>query len=96
MAEPDFKKYDVKAAQNLALGQGGVITETGTTALTGHFVAIQILTDTVFATLTETNHSGDDATTVTYVAGSIIYGNFTAVTLTSGAVRIYKGTASPT
>ncbi len=91
-----IKKYDVKVANNLALGQGGSYTETGTTAVTGNFVAIQILTDAVFSLLTETSSLGDDATTVTYVAGSVIYGQFTAFTLTSGAVRAYYGTPNIT
>ncbi len=94
MSEDILRKYNVKAAGNIALGQSGVITETGTTALTGNFVAIQFMTDTVFTTLTETDHTGDDATTLTYYAGTVIFGNFTAITLASGAVRIYKGTAA--
>jgi len=95
-ADTTIKKYDVKTANNLALGQGGCHTETGTSAITGNFVAIQILTDTVFSLLTDTTEVGDDATTITYVAGSIIYGQFTAFTLTSGAVRAYIGTPNIT
>lgn len=71
-------------------GQRGVIVETGTTALTGlDAYAIQLLADTTFATLTEDNRTGDIMTGFAIPAGMILYGNFRAVTLTSGAVRIY-------
>ena len=71
-------------------GQRGVIVETGTTALTGlDAYAIQILTDTTFATLTEDNRTGDVMTGFAISAGTTLFGNFRAVTLTSGAVRIY-------
>jgi hypothetical protein len=72
-------------------GQRGVIVETGTTALTGlDAYAIQLLADTTFATLTEDNRTGDAMTGFAIPAGMILYGNFRAVTLTSGAVRIYS------
>lgn len=72
-------------------GQRGVIVETGTTALTGlDAYAIQLLADTTFATLTEDNRAGDAMTGFAIPAGMILYGNFRAVTLTSGAVRIYS------
>jgi hypothetical protein len=71
-------------------GQRGVIVETGTTALTGiDAYAIQLLTDTTFATLTEDNRTGDAMTGFAIPAGTTLFGNFRAVTLTSGAVRIY-------
>lgn len=71
-------------------GQRGVIVETGTTALTGlDAYAIQLLADTTFVTLTEDNRTGDAMTGFAIPAGMILYGNFRAVTLTSGAVRIY-------
>jgi hypothetical protein len=93
----DFKKYDVKSANNFALGQGGTVVETGTTALTGlNVYAIQMLADTVFSTLTDAGASGDAMTGFTMLAGTIIYGEFTAITLTSGKIRAYTGTASPT
>ena len=72
-------------------GQRGVIVETGTTALTGlDAYAIQLLADTTFETLTEDNRTGDVMTGFAIPAGMILYGNFRAVTLTSGAVRIYS------
>jgi hypothetical protein len=91
-----LKKYDVKAANNIALGQNGATTETGTTVLTGNWVAIQFLADTVFTTLTDTTGDGDDMKTVTYLTGMVIFGQFTAITLASGAIRAYKGTPNVT
>ncbi len=78
----------VKEANNLSLASMGVVVETGTTALTSqNFFAITCLTDTVFATLTDGLASGDAMTGFTITAGLTIFGDFTAVTLTSGAIR---------
>ena len=70
----------------------GVVVETGTTAITGKFYAIQALTDTVFALLTENSKSGDAMTGFTIPAGTTIINGLgiTAFTLTSGSVRAYK------
>ena len=71
-------------------GQRGVIVETGTTALSGlDAYAIQILEDATFTTLTESNASGDAMTGFAIGAGITLFGNFTAVELTSGKIRIY-------
>lgn len=71
-------------------GQRGVIVETGDTALTGlNAYAIQILADANFATLTESNKTGDVMTGFDIPAGVVLFGNFTAITLTSGKIRIY-------
>jgi hypothetical protein len=72
-------------------GQRGVIVETGDTALTSlDAYAIQLLEDTTFSTLTESNKTGDDMTGFAIPAGVTLFGNFTAITLTSGKVRIYS------
>jgi len=70
----------------------GVVVEIGTTAVTGKFYAIQVLTDTVFALLTENGKSGDAMTGITIPAGTTIINGLgiTAFTLTSGSVRAYK------
>ena len=62
--------------------------ETGTTALTGNWSAIAILTDAVCTTLTGMN--GDALTAITFPKGLTIYGNFTAVTLESGKIVLYE------
>jgi hypothetical protein len=75
--------------ETAAFGQRGVIVETGTTAITGiSAYAIQVLSTATFATLTELQATGD-AMTGFAIDPTIIYGDFTAVTLTSGAIRIY-------
>lgn len=72
-------------------GGNGCVYETGTTALTGrNFYAITALTDTVFATLTNSLATGDAITGTTIPAGVTLYGNFTDVTLTSGAICAYN------
>lgn len=74
-----------------AFGQRGVINETGTTAVTGiDCFAIQILTNAVFSSLTDDQATGDAITGITLTAGTVLFGNFTAFTLTSGAVRAYR------
>lgn len=77
--------YDMESA-----GLFGVVTETGTTAITGNFAQIQCLAATTFSLLTETNGSGDAMTGFAVPAGTTIRGRFTAFTLTSGAVRAHK------
>lgn len=75
--------------ETAAFGQRGTIVETGTTAITGiSAYAIQLLTTTTFATLTENQKTGDVITGVA-IDPTVIYGDFTAVTLTSGMIRIY-------
>lgn len=77
--------YDMESA-----GLFGVVTETGTTAITGSFAQIQCLTATTFALLTETNGSGDAMTGFAVSAGVTLRGRFSAFTLTSGSVRAHK------
>jgi len=75
--------------ETAAFGQRGVITETGTTAHAGiSAYAIQILTTANFATLTENQKTGG-AMTGFDIDPTVLYGDFTAVTLTSGRIRIY-------
>lgn len=63
--------------------------ESGTTALTGlKCFAITCVTETVFAVLT--GWSGDAVTGFTFPAGLTIWGNFSALTLTSGTIIIYE------
>lgn len=76
--------------QKQEFGGAGCVYETGTTEVTGDFCAIQTLTDTVFALITNTLGSGDAITAITIPAGVTLYGRFTAFTLTSGAVCAYK------
>jgi hypothetical protein len=69
------------------------ISTTGVHTPTGNefYVAIQIITDTVFAVLTNTPAWGVDAVSGTFPAGITIFGHFTSLQLTSGSVLAYKG-----
>jgi hypothetical protein len=60
-----------------------------TNAQTGTWYAIQVIADAVFSAMTG-NIGGDTFTGVTIPAGAILYGTFTAFTLTSGKVIAYK------
>lgn len=63
--------------------------ETGTTAHTGlSCFAIGFLTDTVLTTCT--GLSGDTVSGATWPAGFTLFGNFTAVTASSGSYVIYE------
>ena len=61
----------------------------GSGSATGDFCAIQILEDTTFSALTWPELEGSLAG-VTIAAGTVIYGQITAFTLTSGKVLAYK------
>lgn len=77
--------FDMESA-----GLFGVVTETGTTAVTGNFAIIHCLTAATFSLFTETNGSGDAMTGFAVPAGTVLRGRITAFTLTSGAVRAHK------
>ena len=65
---------------------GGVVVN-DTTATTGRFGAIQVINDAVFSAITAPDYTNaTDLTTITIVAGTVLYGRITAFTLTSGVV----------
>jgi phosphoheptose isomerase len=78
--------------------EDGTVTITSASAtISGEFVAIQCISDTVFTTLTNSREvlpsslggsGGSVATAQTYPAGFTLFGRFTAIRLTSGAVRV--------
>lgn len=64
------------------------LLESGTTAHSGiPCFAIACVTDVTFTTLA--GLGGDSVAAVTFPAGMIIYGNFSAVTLASGTALLY-------
>ena len=80
-------------ASLVSLGQRGFVFTDDTTAVDGNFAAIQIITDTVFASLTALNSTVGNlagGSAITLTAGTIIYGPFTGYDLTSGKVIAYK------
>jgi len=75
-----------------AAAKNGIVNETGTTAVTGDFYAIQVLEAATFSTFTENGATGDAMTSIAIPAGTVLYNGMgiTAFTLTSGKVRAYK------
>jgi hypothetical protein len=81
-----------------------MFSESGTVTLTsssgvvsGEFVALQCVADTVFSTLTDIvevapsalgGSGSSPALSLTYPAGFVLFGRFTEVGVTSGAVRV--------
>jgi len=81
----------IDLAGNVA-AMNGVVRETGTTAVTGDFFAIQVLEAATFTTFTENNATGDVMTGFSIPAGTILYNGkgITAFTMSSGKVRAYR------
>lgn len=74
---------------NNLMGENGGTYITGTGATNGNFQAYQALTATVIASMTSARISGT-LTSISVPAGSIIYGHFTSITLTSGTGIAYN------
>lgn len=76
--------------EDTAIGRMGSVITTGTGATTGSFYAVQFITDCTPTTFTVADGTGT-YTGVTYKAGTIVYGDITAVTVGSGETFIaYK------
>jgi len=77
-------------------GQNGAVLINDTTVITGNFRMIYTLTQTVFSVLTADHTTNDSSTQSvgadygTVPANEWIYGDITAITLTSGSVLAYK------
>ena len=84
----------IDIAGNAGAGNG-VVIETGTTAVTGNFYAIQVLEAATFTTFTKNGGSGDAMTGLEVADGTILYNGLgiTAFTMSAGKVRAYKKTA---
>ncbi len=83
--------FDAEKDSSLSLGQHGAVYKTAAGALSGGpWGAIQA-TATAVVSVTSGNWTNSDATTaVDIAAGATIFGNFTAITLTSGKIIAYK------
>ncbi len=75
-------------------GGNGVRVESGTTAITGDFCAVQVIVAATFSAWTENGNDGanDAMTGFAIPAGTILYNGLgiTALTLTSGTIRCYR------
>lgn len=72
------------------------ISDTAAHTAAGGWNAITFIENTVFDTLTCGNWSGNTFTSETFPEGLTIYGNFTSITLTSGACIAYFATSNTT
>lgn len=79
-------------ADRLAFGKGGCHNVIGTEAVTGSFYAIQVLEDATFSVLTDltADATSADISGVVIKAGIVLFGDFTAFTLSGGTVRAYR------
>jgi len=93
-------KLSVVEAGNASLGQAGAKFISDNAEHTGTFVAITMLEDTIFATLTPSDttngygvgsYNGNTMGTETIPQGLTIYGRWTTIDLTSGLVIAYIG-----
>ena len=85
----DFKKHSVLEASNAAFGLKGFDEVSGTeTAPASGWFAFKAINGN--CTLSATSALGDDLTSVVIQNGDIIYGNFSAVAVTSGEALAYR------
>ena len=76
----------------IALGQYGSKAITGTSAVTGEFVAIQVVADMVVSAQTDDGLTNAVLSSFTSIpAGTILYGAWSSITLTSGEAVGYFG-----
>ncbi len=73
-----------------ALGKNGAVFESGTTAVTGSFCAITVVSAANFSALDWPELSGDALTGVELPQNMTIVGDIQGFTLTSGSVLAYK------
>ncbi len=100
-----LQEYSVVESGNVGLGQvGSAILDTGESAAslgTDVIVAITMLEDTTFTTLTQSNdkitgtgsstHGNSVVNTDIFPAGVTIYGNWSAITVNAGLCIAYLG-----
>jgi len=69
------------------------VTVTGTSATAGLFGAMQVVSAAVVSAMTwadDNQHTGDWSDLASIPAGTMLYGEFDSITLTSGEVVLYK------
>ena len=89
-------QISVNTGNNYAPFGAFFISDTDAHTASGGWYAITMIEDTVFNALTANNWAGDTHTGETFPKGLTIYGNFTAIVLTSGACIAYFGTSDNT
>lgn len=69
---------------------GSTIIDSAAGATAGKFGAIQFLKDSTISALTETKITNSDKLLTSFGAGTIIYGQFSSVTISGGLVALHK------
>ncbi len=69
---------------------GSVIIDAAAGATPGKFGAIQFLKDSTISALTETKITNSNKLLTSFGAGTIIYGQFSSVTISGGLVALHK------
>ena len=69
---------------------GSVIIDSAAGATVGNFGAIQFLKDSTISAVTATKMTNSDKLLTSFGAGTIIYGQFSSVTISGGLVALHK------
>lgn len=69
---------------------GSIVINAADGATAGRFGAIQFLKDSTISAITSTNVDNDADLLTSLGAGTILYGNFTSVTISGGLVQLHK------
>ena len=85
-----MSSINAELAIEYSMGNGGFGLVTSTSAQTGNYVALQVLTPTVFTSISGNGITGTWSGT-SIPAGMVIVGPITGFQLTSGAVIAYNG-----
>ncbi len=91
MLEKLYRLFLNSFQTTLGLNGGSNITISNTSATTGKWCALQVIADAEISAMTIDGGNGAGLTGIELVAGTIIYGYITSITLTSGTVRMYGG-----
>lgn len=84
----------ISPIEKQSFGQAGAVFVNTTAATTGEFCAIQVISSAVFSALTWPELTGTASLLGTTIpAGTVIFGQISAFTLTSGAVLAYKASS---
>lgn len=79
-------------AETQRAGIIGTVYESGTTARTGPFCKITVVTAATFSAISWANLTGSTITGVALPAGTVLEGDISSFTLTSGSVLAQRGT----
>jgi len=82
-------KANELSRQTLGLS-GSVVLSSGSPSTSGTFVAIQVLSDTSVLSLTAPGITGVASLQTTLAAGTILYGDIRAITISNGLLIAYK------